>query len=55
MEDTFADIYLIPGHLRFLPFTDLYGLDTDILITFLSVLGQVQKKMAPKRDIRVKR
>ncbi len=26
------------GHLRFLTFTDLYGLDTDILITFLSIL-----------------
>ena len=27
----------ITGHLRFLTFTDLYGLDTDILITFFYI------------------
>ena len=36
------------GHLRFLTFMDLYGLDTDILITFLSVLRIYTDLYAPK-------
>ncbi len=35
--------------MRFLTFTDLYGLDTDILITFLSVL-----RIYPYKSVKVK-
>ena len=36
------------GHLQFLTFTDLYRLDTDILITFLSILRIYTDLYAPK-------
>ncbi len=36
------------GHLRFLTFTDLYGLDTNILVPFLSVLRIYTDLYAPK-------